>query len=151
MGYLLHLMFRCDGMWWKGMFLWGFWVELNTPQVALIEYNATSCLGTCGQEDGRMHDAMRRVEGWGLELSLIIFRVISDFGSKNISSCPTHNVVGSGRVRVGSGWPAILCLIFWLYQIFLSFGSNIPARTRPVTWSGRVGSGRVFFERVGSG
>jgi len=32
-------------------------------QVAWIAYNATSCLGTCGQEDGRMHDAMRRVEG----------------------------------------------------------------------------------------
>jgi len=36
MSHLLHLIFRCDGdvmeMWWKVMFLWGFFVYLNTAQ-----------------------------------------------------------------------------------------------------------------------
>ena len=70
------------------------------------------------------------------------------FGSKNISPCPAHDMVGSGRVRVGSGWPAILCLIFWLYQIFFEFWVKYSG---PYPTCHLVGSGRVFFERVGSG
>ena len=35
-----------------------------------------------------------------------------EFRVKNIGPCPVHDMVGSGRIRVGSGWPAILCVIF---------------------------------------
>lgn len=34
-----------------------------------------------------------------------------------------------------------MCVIFGLDRVFLSFGSNISARTQPVTLSGWVGSG----------
>jgi len=39
-------------------------------------------------------------------------------GQKNVGPCPTHNMVGSGRVRVGSSWLAILCVIFKLDRFF---------------------------------
>ena len=57
-------------------------------------------------------------------------------------------MVGSGRVRVGSGWPAILCVIFGLDRVFFEFRVKYfgPYPTRHL-----VGSGRVFFGRVGSG
>ena len=60
---------------------------------------------------------------------------------KNVGPCPAHDMVGSGQIWAGSDWPAILCVIFGLNQIFLSFGSNISAVPDPSL--GRVGS--VFF------
>ena len=58
-------------------------------------------------------------------------------------------MVGSGRVQVGSGWPAILCVIFGLDRFFLVSGQIFQPVPDPSL--GRVGSGRVFFGRVGSG
>jgi hypothetical protein len=58
-------------------------------------------------------------------LDLIIYRVgsglgqvTSGFRSKNVDPCPAHDMVGLGQVWVRSDWPAILCVIFGLDQVF---------------------------------
>jgi len=50
-------------------------------------------------------------------------------------------MVGSGRVRVGSGWPAFLCVIFEFYWVFFEFRvKNFgPCPTRHLIGLGRVG------------
>jgi len=95
----------------------------------------------------RQGAATATVSWVGLIICLVgsgLDRVISGFGSKNIDSCSAHDMVESGRIWVGSGWPTISCVIFGLDWVFFSFGPNISARTRHVTWSGRIESG--FFQ-----
>ena len=96
---------------------------------------------------------------WGLGLIICGVgsdsgRITSVSGQKNVGPCPAHDMIGSGRIRVGSGWPTILCVIFGLDQVFLSFRSNIWPVPDPSL--GRIGSGRVFFRAgwigfIGSG
>ena len=57
-------------------------------------------------------------------------RLTSGFGSKNVGPCPAHDMVGSGWVGLARNF---VCN-FWVGSgFFLSFGSNILARIRPVT------------------
>ena len=78
-------------------------------------------------------------------------RVTSGFGSKNVGPCPAHDMVRLGLVRVGSGWPAILCVIFGLDRVFFEFRvKNFgPYPTRHLLGSGIFRVGRVGF--IGSG
>ena len=46
-------------------------------------------------------------------------------------------MVGSGRVQVGSGWPAILCVIFGLDRFFLVSGQIFQPVPDPSL--GRIG------------
>ena len=54
-------------------------------------------------------------------------RVTLGFGSKNVRPCPAHDMVGSGRV--GFGLLRNFVCNFRIGSDFLSFGSNISART----------------------
>ena len=62
------------------------------------------------------------------------------FGSLRVSG---QKMLGHARPMTWSGWVGLARNFVCNFWVGLSFGSNISARTRLVTWSSQIGSG--FF------